>query len=125
MEKKNIVQEWIDALRSGKYKQGSHALRIPSKVKGEPDSYCCLGVLCDIVDPEGWGKPTTIRVEDDSMECIPHLNETGIPTLTVWIKVIKDLTTTKKNSTDFAQLNDREGWNFEKIADYLEGKEVK
>ena len=39
-------QKWIDALRSGEYKQGYKYLR-----QTEEDgsiSYCCLGVLCDI-----------------------------------------------------------------------------
>jgi hypothetical protein len=37
-----IKQQWISALLSGKYKQGKGALR------PESDTYCCLGVLCDL-----------------------------------------------------------------------------
>src|SRR5574338_724199 len=37
-----IVKEWIDALRSGKYQQGTRKLR------GINNDYCCLGVLCDM-----------------------------------------------------------------------------
>ena len=44
---KSLVQEWIEALRSKKYKQGRSCLRYK-------DEFCCLGVLCDIVYPEGW-----------------------------------------------------------------------
>ena len=40
---------WVEALRSGKYKQGTHALR------SSDDRYCCLGVLCDIAGVE-WGR---------------------------------------------------------------------
>lgn len=39
--KPKIKQLWIDALRSGKYKQGSGQLR-------DGDEYCCLGVLCEV-----------------------------------------------------------------------------
>lgn len=39
-QKKNR-QKWIDALRSGKYKQGRGTLK-------DGDSFCCLGVLCDV-----------------------------------------------------------------------------
>jgi len=39
---KGLVRQWVEALRSGKYKQGRKALR------NIDDSYCCLGVLCDI-----------------------------------------------------------------------------
>ena len=38
---KQIKQQWIEALRSGKYSQAQEELRVG-------DSFCCLGVLCDI-----------------------------------------------------------------------------
>lgn len=37
-----ILNEWVAALRSGKYKQGNRYLR------SHNDTYCCLGVLLDI-----------------------------------------------------------------------------
>lgn len=37
----SIKQAWIEALRSGEYKQGTGCLR-------EDDRYCCLGVLVDL-----------------------------------------------------------------------------
>lgn len=37
-----LIREWVDALRSGKYEQGRLALR------SKDDKYCCLGVLCDV-----------------------------------------------------------------------------
>lgn len=36
---------WIEALRSGKYQQGSFALR-------KRDDFCCLGVACDLYQRE-------------------------------------------------------------------------
>lgn len=39
------IKKLIDALRSGKYKQGKNRLR-----KG--DTFCCLGVACDIYGKE-------------------------------------------------------------------------
>lgn len=36
-----VKQKWLDALRSGEYKQAKSALR-------NGDGYCCLGVLCDL-----------------------------------------------------------------------------
>ena len=38
-----VLKKWVAALRSGQYKQGTYALR------KKDDTYCCLGVLCDIV----------------------------------------------------------------------------
>lgn len=39
-----IKDKWIAALTSGEYKQGQGYLRLG-------DTYCCLGVLCDLL---GW-----------------------------------------------------------------------
>ncbi len=36
-----IKQRWLDALRSGEYKQGHDMLR-------NGNQFCCLGVLCDL-----------------------------------------------------------------------------
>lgn len=43
---KEVKEKWVAALRSGKYKQGKHALRMD-------DQFCCLGVLCDLATQEG------------------------------------------------------------------------
>lgn len=45
---KAIKRKWVKALRSGKYKQGKGHL------KDERGRFCCLGVLCNIIDPKGW-----------------------------------------------------------------------
>lgn len=45
----DLKAKWIEALRSGKYAQGKNAMRTTE------DTYCCLGVLCDVVDPAAWG----------------------------------------------------------------------
>jgi hypothetical protein len=39
--KPEVKQMWLEALRSGKYKQGKHQLRSGNK-------FCCLGVLCEV-----------------------------------------------------------------------------
>lgn len=41
-----LKQKWIEALESGKYKKGKAKLR---RVDG---SYCCLGVLCEVANPD-------------------------------------------------------------------------
>ena len=38
---KELKAKWVKALRSGEYAQGTGQLR-------DGDSYCCLGVLCEI-----------------------------------------------------------------------------
>ena len=42
------MKAWVAALRSGKYKQGTGRLR------GKDDTYCCLGVKCDVEDNTKW-----------------------------------------------------------------------
>lgn len=39
----------VEALRSGKYKQGRSALHNKDK-----NTYCCLGVACDLEDSKRW-----------------------------------------------------------------------
>ena len=40
-----VKKQWVEALRSDQYEQGSCALR--KHIHGQ-DQYCCLGVLCDL-----------------------------------------------------------------------------
>ena len=42
-----IKKKWVDALRSGKYKQGRGRLKASGK-------FCCLGVLCSVVRAKNW-----------------------------------------------------------------------
>jgi hypothetical protein len=57
--KAEIKQLWIDALRSGKYQQGTGALRIVNE-------YCCLGVLCDLHAQAGLGQWNTHGYDGDN-----------------------------------------------------------
>jgi len=45
--KQDIKEKWLNALRSGEYLQGKDSLQ-PA-----PNTFCCLGVLCDIAIKEG------------------------------------------------------------------------
>lgn len=47
--KPDIKAKWVEALRSGKYKQSQSVLRGAS-------GFCCLGVLCDLAASEGVGE---------------------------------------------------------------------
>lgn len=75
------VQAWTDALRSGEYPQGRGALRTPG-------GYCCLGVWCDLADPEGWDgdvhrgnklypTPDIAPLSDDAIYLCANLNDHG------------------------------------------------
>lgn len=50
------ARAWVEALRSGKYKQTTYALRRAGKKK---DSFCCLGVACKLYSDSVGGKWNT------------------------------------------------------------------
>ena len=57
--RQDIKERWVEALRSGEYRQGRGRLRQRSTIH-ESDEYCCLGVLCDLYARDQgvkWEKP--------------------------------------------------------------------
>lgn len=58
-----LKAEWVAALRSDRYKQGIGSLRFQASKAGEPDTFCCLGVLCDLLAKRGEGHWETDRRE--------------------------------------------------------------
>lgn len=99
MMDQQVKQRWLNALRGGDYKQGRYTLRRPGNTVSE-DTYCCLGVLCDVVDSSRWisqswdGEPspfayghsgnshslddeamTIAGVNDDDVEILMNLND--------------------------------------------------
>ncbi len=52
---KDIKQKWLEALRSGEYKQAREELRSIDP-GSDTQSFCCLGVLCDIHAKETGGE---------------------------------------------------------------------
>lgn len=104
-------QDWIDALRSDKYKQGKGRLC-------SDEGFCCLGVLCDVKDPSKWVKLSVTRdpigtskymwSKDDGM--VYGLGEDQM----------EELDITSEQHGKLIELNDNLGYNFERIADYIE-----
>jgi hypothetical protein len=107
---------WIEALRSGKFKQGKRAL------KTYDGAFCCLGVLCEVTG-NGYYEHTT--------------NDTGAAAFGIVSKVFPDsdhLTTAMslpaelqdilgvdKTADAFLQsCNDDYDWTFAQIADWIE-----
>lgn len=48
----DVLEEWLTALRSGEYTQGTGYLHVRPETSG-PDQFCCLGVLCDLAKTNG------------------------------------------------------------------------
>lgn len=52
-----VKAEWVAALRSGEYHQGTSALRnVTTALENAPATHCCLGVLCDLYAKKGEGE---------------------------------------------------------------------
>lgn len=114
-----LIRKWIEELRSGRYKQGHYALRLPSK-GGKDDEFCCLGVACDVVDPTAWalllnGKRYAV---DGMIGTLPY---------SIRVKLFPRITfdSQEQNRIEniisrLVTMNDTEEKSFEEIADYLE-----
>jgi hypothetical protein len=63
----SLKAKWIEALRSGKYKQGRWALRTKS------DDFCCLGVLCDVSGVSEWEEHALCYSYDGTWRLLPPL----------------------------------------------------
>ena len=107
---KEIKEKWIAALRSGNYAQGDEALCWNNS---EKLSYCCLGVLCDIVNPTKWehfGKDT---------QSLYHFENS----VTGWDMPTKNFLETQgiswAEAEILANMNDA-GESFSNIATYIE-----
>lgn len=91
-----VKAEWLAALRSGDFKQGKDYLRTGK------NTFCCLGVLCHIKDPDPWS-------EHEAGWCYGH-SICLLPTE-------EDLS--ENEQAKLSKMND-DGKSFSEIADYIE-----
>jgi len=107
-------KKWITALESGKFRQGTGALRVPG-YKGNHAKFCCLGVLCTI-DPN----ETMIYSKDDLQYSID--NEQG----DLSERLLKKYGLTEETQSKLIQLNDGTGpetrHTFKEIAKFIREK---
>jgi len=117
--KQDIAKIWVEALRSGKYKQGKEFLLANNK-------YCCLGVLCDLylkhigneweVEDKNDGNDVIVCSINGSDEILPKVVQ-------AWAGigsdrgVYQDLSNFKDKS--LTEDNDK-GQTFEEIAETIE-----
>lgn len=121
---------WVEALRSGKYKQTK------GKLKSRNGAYCCLGVLCEVAEVPrlfsggeyNYGDLDAIRDDrwmDYSATALPPVAQdwlgvsTSDPMLAKPVTV-KDNYGDEIEVTNLISLNDDHGWSFEQIADAVE-----
>lgn len=105
--------KWLAALRSGEYKQGTGTLR------RSDDTYCCLGVLCDI-----HSKETQQPWVKDSASFYDYMGfSAGLcDTVKTWAELNYHNPTiidSKERAHSLAGLNDQ-GGTFKEIANLIE-----
>lgn len=134
-----VLDEVVKRLRSGKYKQGSSALRRKAK-DGGPDRFCCLGVMCEIAVEEG----VLVRLDTDFPGTSYGYKVAGQdstytaylpPAVIEWAGMVSDQEKEasheeyhyeERGSFDFgthdslAAMNDNGRYNFPAIADWME-----
>jgi len=108
-----VKAKWLDALRSGRYEQGSSCLR------DEGNHYCCLGVLVDIVDPSGWSDHANACVGD--LNVYQHRRDTQIPDFDIRAQLgIVNIATTLAVMNDGDDTDGVKRHSFAEIADWIE-----
>lgn len=115
----DVKAKWLEALRSGEYKQAEGVLRT------RDDGYCCLGVLCQIASDEG------VVPQPEQLPHAGNYHWTGsngvtgymylIPAVMEWAGIDSHtgVIETGDNYLSLSQMND-DGATFEAIADVIE-----
>lgn len=116
-----LKAKWLQALRSGKYKQGQNALRTAD------NCFCCIGVLADIVDSSRWSARADSDIGDeDDGHCYGYLRQAKPSTAMLPDEMLRECGLSKDIAGRLAEMNDGNGeWegdakDFHDIADYIE-----
>ena len=101
-----LKAKWVDALRSGKYKQG----RIYLNSQGH--KFCCLGVLCDISKMGQW-----VPEHDGNSRYVVRGNASG-PRAALPYQIEDEYGDVRQGV--LIDMNDDKRKSFAEIADYIE-----
>src|SRR4051812_25076359 len=110
--------KWLEALRSGKYKQASSRLRRKNEFGG---SYCCLGVLCDISGAGTWDESKTDLTAYVLLSQPAYYSSSYTRSITDLPRILRDqLGISADSEIKLIHLNDEEKADFAAIADWIE-----
>lgn len=105
MTEKKPIQMWIEALRSGKFKQGFRNLR-------SGDEYCCMGVACELAMENG------VKIDRQEISSGRWIYDRFAG---CWPVSVEDWLSVGPISTNvLVNMNDNQVKSFNEIADYLE-----
>jgi hypothetical protein len=110
--KPEIKKLWVEALRSGDYKQGR------SRLRDENNRFCCLGVLCNIYAQQN------PEFAANQKYTFAYDGLSGFPSYTVreWAGLKDEDPTVYVNGieTSLSIVNDMHNFNFKQIARLIE-----
>jgi hypothetical protein len=119
--KKEVMEKWVAALRSGKYEQGKGFLNKQGK-------FCCLGVLCDIAEKEGVCQSRPSEAYEEVLKYGPEAQDSTVTPKAVqaWAGFSQrfntgnpEVTVASEYTELLAELNDT-GMKFDQIANLIE-----
>ncbi len=110
-----LKSKWLKALRSGKYMQGRG--RLCSLYRGI-STYCCLGVLADVIDPKDWESFLVHNSWKHMTTSLSSSSDIDKNTYNVLKQVSTNSLKTVENHLIF--MNDSQGKTFPEIADWIE-----
>ncbi len=109
----SLKQKWIDALRSGKFKQAQKTLKLDHG--GGHESFCCLGVLCEISALGRWTK------HHNGTYQIPINEQTRFFGSTIPDYMLSKIGLNSIDQNALVRMNDS-GESFEAIANHIENE---
>lgn len=105
--KAQVKADWLAALRSGDYKQTQGRLR-------RDEGFCCMGVLCDVIDPSKW------RHELHELFSNHATWSYGDLALFPSVSVLPPVEILFNHRNVLSCMNDTKGLSFTEIADWIE-----
>ena len=133
--------KWLAALRSGDYEQAGATLRgVPADYNDDPlpgadAMFCCLGVACDLINPDWNANGETVETANGSIyvydwydtdeEYVSYSTTSDLPFLpdievsTPGERTMTGSEFTRRVGSQIATMNDK-GKTFEEIADCIE-----
>jgi hypothetical protein len=100
-----LKAKWLEALRSGRYAQTREYLR-------QDGGFCCLGVLCDIANPEAWTEGEGWLYENEEIR--------EVDTCELPVPFRRNIGISDIREQQLIELNDEAKASFEQIADWIE-----
>lgn len=107
-----LKAKWIEALRSGKYKQGRYYL------KRKDGSMCCWGVAAEVMGCQ-W-KPSKSGSVDGQVAVFSDDPAPYTPIHALPKEMVESLGVSQAMEAKLMQMNDYGGYTFEQIADFIE-----